>query len=202
MHITAEYKMLVWRELPQPHPGSSQVQRKDFAFSRVFAKETQLIITVKNRLHSSCTTSFFGPAGRGIETRFRCALQASHWGIRTLPRCPCWETEPDWVLLLWIVKCAVLTGFLVCLSGSCSRQHTHHLDVWPSPTGRRKWWNKACSLPVLMLFLLFVFFFCPCYSAAAKRSRRVALRACAARCCSRHPLLPHCFVLHLQRCQQ
>lgn len=87
MHTTAECMMLCDEscELLQPHPGTSQVQRKDFASSRAFCQKTQLIIAVKNSLHSSCTTSFFGPPGRGIETRFRCAMRAAHWGIPDPP---------------------------------------------------------------------------------------------------------------------
>lgn len=90
-----------------------------------------------------------------------------------------------------LLNCAVLNGFVVdyLLAAAGS---THHLEVWPSPTGRRRWWNKACSLPVLMLFVVFVLFFCPFYSAAAKRSRRVALRACASRCSLHPPPPPLC----------
>lgn len=38
MHRTTEHTMLVWQELLQPHPGTSQVQRKDFPSSQAIAK--------------------------------------------------------------------------------------------------------------------------------------------------------------------
>lgn len=161
----------------------------------------QLIIAVKNSLHSYCTTSFLGPPSWGIETRALVRLRATHRGIWTLLV----EKAPDLLLLLWIVTRAVLNGFLliylVAAAGS-----KHHLEAWPSPTGWHRWWNKACSLPVLMLFLgfCFVLFFCTFYSAAAKRSRSVARRACPSRRYSLHIAPPSSarFVLHLQRCQQ
>lgn len=152
----------------------------------------QLIIAVKNSLHSYCTTSFLGPPSWGIEPRALVRLRATHRGIWTLLV----EKVPDLLLLLWIVTRAVLNGFLliylVAAAGS-----KHHLEAWPSPTGWHRWWNKACSLPVLMLFLgfCFVLFFCTFYSAAAKRSRSVARRACPSRRYSLHIAPPFLYPL-------
>lgn len=92
-----------------------------------------------------------------------CALRATHRGIWTLLV----EKAPDVLLLLWIVTRAVWNGFLLIYLVAAAGGK-HHLEAWPSPTGGHRWWNKACSLPVLMLFLgfCFVFFFCTFYSAA------------------------------------
>lgn len=146
----------------------------------------QPIIVVKNRLHSHCTTSFLGPPSWGIETRALVRLRATHtWGIWTLLA----EKVPDLLLLLlpWIVTRAVLNGFLLIYRVAAAGGK-HHLEAWPSPTGWHRWWNKACSLPVLMLFsgFCFVLSFWTFYSAAAKRSRSVARRACPSRRYSLH----------------
>lgn len=147
----------------------------------------QLIIAVKNSLHSSCTTSFCGPPSRGIETRFRCERR-----LRTEESGPSKgalvETAPDCWLLLWTVRCSLsglLVVYRVAAAGSARR-----LEAWPSPAGPRSWWNKACSLPVLMLFAVFVLFRCLFDAVAAKRSRRAARRACASPCRPPPPLCP------------